>query len=149
MMRAKQAILGMAVFLLCAAPGAAGPSVEEELLAAQRQLITANNKADLDTINKLTADEWMGISASGILRTKAELPAEFAGRGPARVQATEAQLLERQKAWKVRAYENAGVVTRLTAGDPGARAWITTVWIRRDGRWQRILNQETTAAAQR
>ena len=130
-----------------AAVGAPGSSVDEELLAAQRALISANNKADLEAINHLTADEWIGVNASGILRTKAELPEDIAQRGPAKVQATPEQLLERQKAWKVRAYDNAGVVTRLTAGDHGSRSWISTVWIRRDGRWQRILSQETTAAA--
>ncbi len=130
-----------------AAISAAGSSVDEELLAAQRLLISANNRADLDTINQLTADEWIGVNASGILRTKAELPEDISRRGPAKVQATPEQLLERQKAWKVRAYDNAGVVTRLTAGDHGSRSWISTVWIRRDGRWQRILSQETTAGA--
>jgi hypothetical protein len=130
-----------------AATSAGGSSVEEELLAAQRSLISANNRADLDTINQLTADDWIGVNASGILRTKAELPGDIAQRGPAKVQATPEQLLERQKAWKVHAYDNAGVVTRLTAGDHGSRSWISTVWIRRDARWQRILSQETTAAA--
>ena len=130
-----------------AAISAAGSSVDEELLAAQRLLISASNTADLETINQLTADEWIGINASGILRTKAELPGDIAKRGPAKVQATPEQLLERQKTWKVRAYDNAGVVTRLTAGDHGSRSWISTVWSRRDGRWQRILSQETTAAA--
>ena len=127
--------------------GAAGSPVDEELLAAQRSLISASNRADLDTINQLTADEWIGVNASGILRTKAELPEDIAKRGPAKVQATPEQLLERQNAWKVRAYDNTGVVTRLTAGDHGSRSWISTVWIRRDGRWQRVLSQETTAAA--
>jgi hypothetical protein len=130
-----------------AALSAGGSSVDEELLAAQRSLINANNRADLETINQLTADEWIGVNASGILRTKAELAGDIAKRGLAKVQATPEQLLERQKEWKVRAYENAGVVTRLTAGDHGSRSWISTVWIRRDARWQRILSQETTAAA--
>ena len=129
-----------------AAISAAG-SVNEELLAAQRALILANNRPDLDTINQLTADEWIGVNASGILRTKPELPEEIAKRGPAKVQATPEQLLERQKAWKVRVYDNTGVVTRQTAGDHGSRSWISTVWIRRSRRWQRILSQETTAAA--
>lgn len=139
------------VLIGCLVAGAvistAGSSVDEELLAAQRALIRANNRADLDTINQLTADEWIGVNASGILRTKAELSEDIAKRGPAKVQATLEQLLERQKSWKLRAYDNAGVVTRLTAGDHGSRSWISTVWIRRDGRWQRILSQETTAAA--
>jgi hypothetical protein len=133
--------------LLAGGPISAGGSVDEELLAAQRSLISASNRADLETINQLTADEWIGINAAGILRMKAELPGDIAKRGPAKVQATPEQLLERQKAWKVRAYDNTGVVTRLTAGDHGSPSWISTVWIRRDGRWQRILSQETTAAA--
>ena len=144
---AAGALALMGSLLMAATIGAAGSSVEEELLAAQRSLISANNRADLETINQLTADEWIGVNASGVLRTKAELPGDIAQRGPAKVQATPEQLLERQNAWKVRVYDNAGVVTRLTTGDHGARSWISTVWIRRDARWQRILSQETTAAA--
>jgi hypothetical protein len=144
---AARALAWIGCLFAGAAISAAGSSVDEELLAAQRALISANNRADLDAINQLTADEWIGVNASGILRTKAELPEDIAKRGPAKVQATPEQLLERQKAWKVRTYDNGGVVTRLTAGDHGSRSWISTVWIRRDGRWQRILSQETTAAA--
>src|SRR6266508_6192671 len=79
-------------------------------------------------------------------RTKAELREDIAKRGPAKVQATPEQLLDRQREWKVRVFDKAGVVTRLTAGDHGSRSWISTVWVRHDGRWQRVLSQETTAA---
>jgi hypothetical protein len=39
-----------------------------------------------------------------------------------------------------------GMVTRLTAGDHGSRSWISTVWVLRNDRWQRVLSHETTAA---
>jgi hypothetical protein len=130
----------------CSAIRAVRPSVEQELFAAQRSLISANNRADLATIDQLTANEWIGINASGVIRTKAELREDIAKRGPAKVQATPEQLLDRQREWKVRVYDKVGVVTRLTAGDHGSRSWISAVWVQHDGRWQRVLSQETTAA---
>ncbi len=134
---------------LLGAPGAiraSRSSAEQELLAAQRSLISANNRADLAMVDQLTADEWIGINASGFIRTKATLRDEIAKRGPAKVQATAEQLLERQKEWKVRIYDTVGLVTRLTAGDHGSRSWISTVWVLGHGRWHRVLSHETTAA---
>ena len=127
---------------------ASASSVEQELLAAQRSLITANNRADLAMLDRLTADEWIGINAAGVIRTKAEQREEIGKRGPAKVQVTAEQLLERQREWKVRVYDKVGMVTRLTAGDHGSRSWISTVWVLRNGRWQRVLSHETTAAEQ-
>ena len=151
-MRFPRTVTGVVVVLAAALLGAndgvlaGGSSPEQELLAAQRSFITANNTADLATLDRLTADEFIGVTASGVVRTKAEFLKEVGKRGPAKVQATSEQLLERQKEWKVRVYENVGVVTRLSAGDHGSRSWITAVWVRRDGRWQRVLSHETTAA---
>jgi hypothetical protein len=64
---------------------ASGSSVEQDLLAAQRSLISANNRADLAMVDQLTADEWIGINASGVIRTKVELREEIGKRGPAKV----------------------------------------------------------------
>ncbi len=50
----------------CSANRAVRPSVEQELLAAQRSLISANNRADLAAIDQMTANEWIGINASGV-----------------------------------------------------------------------------------
>ena len=124
----------------------AGLSAEREVIAAQQLLITANNAADVAAVNLLTADEWVGVDASGLSRTKAQLQEEIVKRGPANVQATPEQLSQRQKDWQVRVYGNVGILTRLTAGDHGSRSWITTVWVRREGRWQRVLSQGTAAS---
>jgi hypothetical protein len=143
---------GAVVVLVAALSGATNPvpagssQAEQELLTAQRSFINANNTADLATLDRLTADEWIGVRASGVVRTKAEFLAEVGKRGPAKVQATPEQLMERRREWKVRVYDTVGVVTRLTAGDHGSRSWISAVWVRRDGRWQRVLSHETTAA---
>ena len=132
----------------CSMALAAGSSPEGEVIAAQQALITATNAADVAAVDHLTADEFIGVDAVGVSRTKAQLHEEVVRRGPANVQATPEQLLQRQKEWRVHAYGTLGTVTRVTAGDHGARAWITTVWIRREGRWQRVLSQVTTAAPQ-
>ncbi len=120
-------------------------SYEQEVIAAQRELITANNAADTAVVDRLTADEWIGVEAAGVSRTKADFRAWMVARGAAAVQATGAQLAQRQKEWRVQVYGNVGIITRLTAGDHGGRSWITTVWVRREGRWQRVLSQGTAA----
>ncbi|MFL5502821.1 MAG: DUF4440 domain-containing protein [Gemmatimonadaceae bacterium] len=124
----------------------AGLSAEQAVIAAQKAQITANNAADVAAVDFLTADEFIGVDASGVSRTKAQLRDELVKRGPANIQATAEQLSQRQRGWQVRVYGDVGVVTRLTAGDHGARAWITTVWVLREKRWQRVLSQVTTAA---
>ena len=126
----------------------AGSSAEREVIAAQQAQITASNAADVTAVDFLTADEFIGVDASGVARTKAQLHEEVVKRGPANVQATPEQLSQRQRAWHVRVYGNVGIVTRLTAGDHGSRSWITTVWVLRERRWQRVLSQVTTAAPQ-
>ena len=123
-------------------------SAQREVIAAQQAQITANNAADVTAVDFLTADEFIGVDASGVARTKPQLHEEVVKRGPANVQATLEQLAQRQRAWHVRVYGNVGIVTRLTAGDHGSRAWITTVWVLRERRWQRVLSQVTTAPPQ-
>ena len=123
-----------------------GASAEQEVIAAQQAQIRANNAADIAAVDSLTADEFIGVSASGVSRTKAQLRDELVKRGPANVQATTEQLSERQRGWQVHVYGSVAVLTRLTAGDHGARSWITTVWVLRERRWQRVLSQVTTAA---
>ena len=118
-------------------------SLKSDLIEAQKALIIANNAGDVSAVEYLTANEWTGIAASGISRTKVQLRDEITKRGPAKIQATAQQLADRQKEWLVHVSKNVGVVTRLTAGDHGTPSWITTIWIYRDGRWQRVISQDT------
>ena len=121
--------------------------LETELIAAQQAQINANNAADIAALDRLTAEDYVGVDASGTIRTKSEFLQEVEKRGPAAVRATPEQLRERQKEWRVRVFGNVGVVTRLTAGDHGSRSWITAIWVKRDGGWLRVFGQGTTAAA--
>lgn len=133
----------ISLFISACSHRLAGSSLKLDLIAAQKALITANNAADATAVEYLTAQEWTGIAATGVTRTKATLREDLLKRGPAKIQATAAQLADRQKEWLVHVDKNVGVVTRLTAGDHGTPSWITTVWIYRDGRWQRIISQDT------
>ena len=118
-------------------------SLKSDLIEAQKALIIANNAGDVSAVEYLTANEWTGIAASGVSRTKVQLRDEISKRGPAKVQATAQQLADRQKEWLVYVSKNVGVVTRLTAGDHGTPSWITTICIYLDGRWQRVVSQDT------
>jgi ketosteroid isomerase-like protein len=139
------AILAALVFSGCAARQLP-QSTRNAVVAAQQALITANNAADIAAVESLTGEDWVSVNASGVRTTKAELRGSMQKRGAAIVQASPQQLAIRQKDWIVRVYDNVGIVTRLTAGDHGARQWVTTVWFLRDGRWQRVLSQVTNAA---
>lgn len=119
---------------------------EQELLNAQATVAKASSAADLATIDRMTADEWVQIGANGPLRTKQQRLEEIKKRGP-RPLASDDELLKRQTDWRVHVYNDVGLVNRLTAGDNGPRLWITAVWVKRNGRWQRVLNHESTAAA--
>ena len=121
----------------------------DDVITAQKALIMANNAADVAAVERLTADEWVGVDASGTVSTRSDLRAELTARGPAKVQATAQQLAGRQNDWHVHVYGDVGTVWRLTAGDHGLPAWVTTVWVRRDGRWQRVLSQVTQAPSRR
>jgi Domain of unknown function (DUF4440) len=131
----------------CAARNPTTP-IRNAVVAAQQALIRANNAADITAVEALTADDWIGVDASGVRTTKADLPTSIQNRGAAAIQASPEQVARRQQDWIVRVYDNVGIVTRLTAGDHGARQWITTVWVLRDNRWKRVLSQVTTAAPQ-
>lgn len=129
-----------------ASPQAEARASTDELLAAQRAYIQANNAADLPALDRLTSEDWTGITADGKSQTRAEAFEAIRRRGPAKIQATTSILLVRQKAWQVRIYGDTGFVSRLTAGDHGTRAWVTGIWARRDGRWRRVFSQVTTVA---
>lgn len=152
-MRAKSWALVVACALSFAACGHARSTPvdparsdeEREIIAAQVAQINANNLADIVALDALTAQEYVGINARGLVQTKAEFLEDVRARGAAAIKVTPEQLGERQKTWKVRLYGGAGVVTRLTAGDHGVRSWVTAIWVKREGRWIRAFSQVTTA----
>jgi hypothetical protein len=143
-------MIGMAACGLTAGCAARNPNMplRNVLVTAQQALITANNAADITAVAALTADDWIGIDASGVRTTKADLAASIQNRGAAAIQASPEQLARRQQDWIVRVYDNVGIVTRLTAGDHGNRQWITTVWVMRANSWKRVLSQVTNAPPQ-
>lgn len=146
--------MSLAMQLVCAAlivSAAQGVSaqarspIETELIDVQQQQITANNAADIAALDRLTADDWTGVSATGVARNKTQFLEDVRRRGPAAIQRTSEQGAARAKEWRVYADGSTGVVTRLTAGDHGARIWHTAVWSKRDGSWRRVFSQETAA----
>lgn len=141
----KYLVAGM-VILSAACASHPAMQTEASLIAAQHSLIEATNSANVSAVELLTAEEWLGVDAAGNPRRRSELRQALLERGPARIQATAEQLAVRQRDWHVHVYGDIGIVTRLTAGDHGTRAWVTTVWAFRDGRWQRVLSQVTNSS---
>jgi Domain of unknown function (DUF4440) len=126
-------------------PARARSPIEEEVIAAQQAQITANNAADIPALDRMTATDWIGVSAAGVVRDKTQFLQDVSKRGPAKVQRTAQDAADRQKEWRVQVHGNTGIVTRMTAGDHGSRIWNTAVWVKRDGAWLRVFSQETTA----
>jgi len=146
MLAIKLVFAALIVSVAHAASAQVRSPIEMDLIDAQQQQITANNAADIAALDRLTADEWVGVSATGITRNKTQFLDDVRRRGPAAIQRTSQDGAARAKEWRVYADGTTGVVTRLTAGDHGARIWNTAVWSKRDGHWRRVFSQETTAA---
>jgi hypothetical protein len=145
-MQAMQLVLAALILSGAQAASAQGRSpLEAELIDLQQQQITANNAADIAALDRLTADDWTGVSATGVARNKTQFLEDVRRRGPAAVQRTPQQGAPRATEWRVYADGSTGVVTRLTAGDHGPRIWNTAVWSKRDGSWRRVFSQETAA----
>lgn len=116
-----------------------------QVIDAQIALLRAQAEADTLAFDRLTADEFIVIQGSGELHTKAERLAEVRLR-KAVPPPTGAELAEQAATWRLQVYGRTVLVTRKTTPTAFTPAlWITTVWVLRDGRWQRAMNHETVA----
>ena len=121
-------------------------AVERELLDAAEKWANAMLSNDADRIGSFMADEWVMVSDRGIsskehflsfVRSGALTHSSFAQTGPPA---------------RVRIYGDAAVVSSRivnTAHFNGQRfeadEWTTDVMVRRDGKWQCVLSQITSA----
>jgi len=116
-------------------------SVQQTLMQMERDWGQASAKNDTAAVDKLVADDWVGIDFEGKSITKAESIAEMKS-GASTTQSYEIGPM------KVRVLGNTAVVTGSDTekstykgkDSSGKYVW-TDVWAMRDGRWQAVASQ--------
>lgn len=147
MIRILEASLLM--FLICATTNAQSTpdkrkdsKVDHELMQMEKDWSAAFLKHDTATIDRLLADEYVGTDGRGIMTSKAEEIEEAkppkSGNSPPFI-----ILDESVTDMKVRIYGNVAVVNgrvieKIRANDKEGEIQYrrTTVWVKRQGRWQ-------------
>lgn len=138
------------VFVICLTPKSQTSAkqtkyvkVEQELMQLERDWSAASLKHDPATIKRILADEYVGTDGRGIITNKSQEIAEAQAPKPGDPSPPFVVLDESVTDMKVRIYENAAVVNgrviekiRTKEGDAEIQYRRTTVWVKRQGRWQ-------------
>src|SRR5262245_48758554 len=123
-------------------------AAEQEVKQTHKERLQALVNADISKLDKIVGDDLIYISPIGKVQTKAEIVSDLKS-GALRVSSIE------QGEPGVRVYGDAAVVVYLTTSkfsDNGKEynneIRATSVYVRRDGRWQLVSQQLTRVAAQ-
>ena len=143
-------ILVLAALALTAASAAPGreqgasrdqrSSVEEAIRQIDAERIRAQIGADAAALDRIYADDFIGVGPSGTVRTKPEVISDFTS-GRLKFQSITTDEV------KVRVYENTAVETGLSTmvGQDNGKTVprdtrFTRVWVRQEGRWRLVAN---------
>jgi ketosteroid isomerase-like protein len=116
------------------------PSSSDAVVAAERAWSDAFLRHDLETISRLLGDDFVGIDGRGVVSDKA---AELEEARPRADAAGPVLVGERLSDVRVRLYGDTAVLTAINTArfstegrESTVRYRRTTVWLRRDDRWQ-------------
>ena len=112
-------------------------SVEEEILALEATWSVAPLEGDLQTVSRVTADDWIGVAPTGAVMNKADLLEMLSSRPPPFESAVYEQV-------QLYVYGQTAVVTSLFRGegkDVKHEQRFMRVYANRDGRWQCVATQ--------
>jgi len=119
-------------------------SVEQTIRELDKERIQAQIGADASALDRLYADDFIGVGPSGTVRNKAQVISDFTS-GELKFQSITTDEVQ------VRVYENTVVETGLSTmiGQDKGKAVprdtrFTRVWVRRHGRWQLVANHYST-----
>ena len=137
------ATLGVAAFMSLSPiqGGVSAPSTSEQVVAGERAWSEAFLRHDREAIAQLLSDDFVGIDGRGVVSDKAAELSEAKPPSPG----TTAPILvgEQLSDVRVRIYGDTAVLTAVNtarfsshAEESTVRYRRTTVWVRRDGRWQ-------------
>ena len=125
-----------------------GGGAEQELRRLEAELAQAALKADTSFLDRVMADDYTAVNASGLVRDKAQALADFKS-GDLKLTALNLDVEG------VRTYGDAVLVTGLATmkgtyrgQDISGQNRYIRVYVRRDGRWQAVAFQLTRIAQQ-
>ena len=115
-------------------------SVEQAIRQLDNERIQAQIGADAVALNRIYADDFIGVGPSGTVRTKTQVISDFTS-GELKFQSITTDEVQ------VRVYENTAVETGLSTmvGKDKGKAVpretrFTRVWIKQTGSWQLVAN---------
>lgn len=142
----KRSIMMGSLLLLIAGSAHAQPQsqsqrgVVEEIRKVDQERIQAQVNADAVALDRIYADDFIGIGPSGTLRTKKDVLTDFAS-GSLKFQSITTDDV------RIRVYGNAAVETGLSTlkGQDAEKVVpeenrFTRVWIKQGGRWRLVAN---------
>jgi ketosteroid isomerase-like protein len=112
-------------------------SVEKEILALEATWSVAPLEGDLQTVSRVTADDWVGVAPTGAVMSKADL-LEMLSLHPAPFESATYDQVE------LYVYGQTAVVTSLFRGegkDVTFEQRFMRVYTNRDGQWQCVATQ--------
>lgn len=115
-------------------------SVEQAIRQLDDERIQAQIDADAVALERIYADDFIGVGPSGTVRTKAQVISDFTS-GDLKFQSITTDEVQ------VRVYENTAVETGLSTmvGQDKGKAVprdtrFTRVWVKQQGRWRLVAN---------
>ena len=123
-------------------------SVEQVIRKLDNQRIQAQIHADAAALQRIYADDFIGVGPSGTVRTKAQVISDFTS-GDLKFQSIVTGEV------RVRVYDNAAVETGLSTmvGQDKGKAVprdtrFTRVWVKQQGRWRLVANHYSSRMTQ-
>lgn len=121
--------------------------VEQAIRQLDNERIQAQIGADAVALDRIYADDFIGVGPSGTVRTKAQVISDFTS-GDLKFQSITDEV-------QVRVYENTAVETGLStmSGQDKGKAVprdtrFTRVWVKQQGRWRLVANHYSSRSAQ-
>ena len=125
-----------------------GSSVEQAIKQLDNERIQAQIGADAVALDRIYADDFIGVGPSGTVRTKPQVIWDFTS-GSLKFQSITTDEVQ------VRGYENTAVETGLSTmvgQDKGQTvprdARFTRVWVKQQGRWRLVANHYSSRITQ-
>ena len=123
-------------------------SVEQAIRKLDDERIQAQIAADAVALDRIYADDFIGVGPSGTVRTKAQVISDFTS-GELKFQSITTDEVQ------VRVYENTAVETGLSTmvGQDKGKAVprdtrFTRVWVKQQGRWRLVANHYSSRIMQ-
>ena len=122
--------------------------VEERIRRLDQERIQAQIHADAGALDRIYAEDFIGIGPSGTVRTKPQVLADFTSHDLSFQSITTDEV-------RIRVYGNTVVETGRTTTDGQDKGKVvprdnrfTRVWVRRQGRWRLVANHYSTLIGQ-